>query len=156
MIVDLVPERLEMAKRFGADVTINKANRSDTDVVSEIMEQTSGWGADLVLELAGTPQVISAGLKMLRKGGQYCWQGNVFPGATVQCDAYDIITRWLTIRGFHNYDALQLAEAVSFIERTKGRYPFKEMVSHKLPLADLTKGLELAKERKAIRAAICP
>jgi threonine dehydrogenase-like Zn-dependent dehydrogenase len=156
IIIDVVPERLEMAKRFGADVTLNTKELSDNDVVSAVLDQTEGWGADLVLELAGTPKVLASGLKMLRKGGQYCWQGNVFPGAKCEIDACDVITRWLTIRGFHNYDALQLAEAIGFIDRTKGKYPFKEMVGQKLPLADLAKGLKLAEERKAVRVAICP
>jgi putative phosphonate catabolism associated alcohol dehydrogenase len=155
IVLDVVPERLETAKRFGADVVFNTRELSDNSIVSAVMDQTAGWGADLVLELAGTPKVIPAGLKMLRKGGQYCWQGNVFPGAKVELDAYDIITRWLTIRGFHNYDALQLAEAIGFIERTKDKYPFKELVSHKFPLVDLAKGLKVAEERKAVRAAIC-
>jgi len=156
IILDVVPERLEMAKRFGADVALDTREFADSDIVSFVMDHTSGWGADLILELAGTPKVLPAGLKMLRKGGQYCWQGNVFPGAKVEVDAYEIITRWITIRGFHNYDALQLAEAIHFIERTRDRYPFREIVSHKLPLADLAKGLKLAEERKAVRAAVCP
>ena len=155
IVLDVVPERLETAKRFGADVVFNTKELSDSDTVSAVMDQTGGWGADLVLEVAGTPKVLPAGLKMLRKGGQYCWQGNVFPGAKVEFDAYDIITRWLTIRGFHNYDALQLAEAIGFIERTKDKYPFKELVSRKFPLVDLAKGLKVAEERKAVRAAIC-
>ncbi|MGA2992100.1 MAG: zinc-binding dehydrogenase [Candidatus Korobacteraceae bacterium] len=156
IILDVVPERLEMTKKFGADVVLNTRELRDSDVISFVMDHTGGWGADLVLELAGTPKVLPAGLKMLRKGGQYCWQGNVFPEAKVEVDAYEVITRWLTIRGFHNYDALQLAEAIGFIERTREKYPFGEMVSHKLPLTDLAKGLKLAEERKAVRAAVCP
>jgi putative phosphonate catabolism associated alcohol dehydrogenase len=156
IIIDMVPERLEMAKRFGADVAVNSRGLRDEDLIASIMEQTEGWGADVILELAGTPKVLPAGLKMLRKGGRYSWQGNVFPNATFPCDAYDIITRWITIRGFHNYDALQLAEAVAFIERTKDKYPFRDLVGCKLPLADLARGLKIAEERKAVRAAICP
>ncbi len=156
MIIDMVPERLELAKLFGADVVFDSRQLTDEQIISGVMEQTGGWGADLVLELAGTPKVIPAGLKMLRKGGRYCWQGNVFPGAKVEINAYDIITRWITIRGFHNYDALQLAEAIAFIERTNDRYPYKDIVSHKFPLTDIAKGLKIAQERKAVRAAICP
>lgn len=156
IILDVVPERLEMAKKFGADVVLDTRELAEGDVISFVTDNTGGWGADVVMELAGTPRVLSSGLKMLRKGGQYCWQGNVFPGASVEVDACEIITRWLSIRGFHNYDALQLAEAIGFIERTKDRYPFEELVSHKLPLADIAKGLKLAEERKAVRAAVCP
>ncbi len=156
MIVDVVPDRLQMAKRFGADVVLDSGKMSDGELVARVMEETAGWGADLVLEVAGTPKVIPVGLKMLRKGGRYCWQGNVFPNAKVECDACDIITRWITIRGLHNYDALQLAESVRFIERTKDRYPFRDIVSRKFPLVDLARGLKVAEERKAIRAAICP
>lgn len=156
IVVDIVPQRLEMAKDFGADNVINASDLSDQELIEKVRDLTEGWGSDLVVEVAGTPKVVSAGLGMLRKGGRYAEIGNVFPGATFDVDANDLITRWITIKGIHNYDALQLAEALSFVERTRDIYPYKKLVTHKLSLNDIEKGMKIMEERKAIRVAICP
>lgn len=156
IVVDMVPERLEMARKFGADALINARDCSDQEMIQKVMDLTGGWGADLAVEVAGTPKVVPAGLKMLRKGGRYVEVGNVFPGAKFEVDGYDIITRLITIKGVHNYDALQLGESLGFVERTKDIYPFKDLVTHKLPLEKLAEGMKITEERKAIRVAIYP
>ena len=48
--VDLVPERLELARRYGAEV-IDWENEGDP--VAEILESTSGRGADAVIDAVG-------------------------------------------------------------------------------------------------------
>ena len=48
--VDLVPERLELARRYGAEV-IDWENEGDS--VAEIVESTSGRGADAVIDAVG-------------------------------------------------------------------------------------------------------
>jgi len=49
--VDLVPERLELARRFGAE-TVEWTN--DGDPAAEIMSMTHGRGADAVIDAVGT------------------------------------------------------------------------------------------------------
>lgn len=156
IVTDIIDTRLEMAKKFGADVVINVKESSDAEIIKKVHELTAGWGADLAVEVAGTPSAIPMGLKMLRKGGRYVQMGNVFPGAIHEIDGYEIITKWLTIKGVHNYDALQLSEALNFIERNNNKYPFKEFVTHKVSLDEIEKGIEIAESRKAIRVAVCP
>jgi threonine dehydrogenase-like Zn-dependent dehydrogenase len=64
--VDALPERLEMAKRLGADhvVDIRKA-----DPVREIMRITGGRGVDVAIEALGTQTTFEACLSVLRPGG---------------------------------------------------------------------------------------
>lgn len=64
--VDALPERLEMAKRLGADhvVNIRKA-----DPVHEIMRITGGRGVDVGIEALGTQMTFEACLRVLRPGG---------------------------------------------------------------------------------------
>jgi threonine dehydrogenase-like Zn-dependent dehydrogenase len=47
--VDLVPERLELAKRYGAETIDTRA----ADAVEEILERTEGRGADAVIDAVG-------------------------------------------------------------------------------------------------------
>ena len=64
--VDAIPERLAMAKRLGADVTINF---KEADPVAEILRLTGGRGADAAIEAVGTQQTFESCLRALKPGG---------------------------------------------------------------------------------------
>ena len=66
IVVDGIPNRLEMAKRLGADVTINFRN---TEPVAEIMRLTEGRGVDVAIEALGTQQTFENCLRTLKAGG---------------------------------------------------------------------------------------
>jgi alcohol dehydrogenase len=65
--IDLADSRLEAARRFGADTTINNA-REDPNAV--IMELTDGLGADAALEAVGVPQTFELAAGLVRPGGR--------------------------------------------------------------------------------------
>lgn len=58
--------RLEAAEKSGADLVIDAARQ---DVISDIMEATSGMGVDLVVECAGSPVTFAQSTEMVRGGG---------------------------------------------------------------------------------------
>lgn len=64
--VDMLPDRLEMARRLGADHLINSAK---TDPVDEIMRLTNGRGVDVAIEALGKQATFEAALRVLRPGG---------------------------------------------------------------------------------------
>ena len=64
--VDGIPDRLVMAKRMGADITINFRN---VDPVAEIMRLTDGRGVDVAIEALGTQQTFESCLRALKPGG---------------------------------------------------------------------------------------
>lgn len=64
--VDTVPERLEMARRMGADHVVDFRR---TDPVEEIMQLTGGRGVDVAIEALGTQATFEAALRVLRPGG---------------------------------------------------------------------------------------
>jgi alcohol dehydrogenase len=65
--IDMADSRLEAARRFGADVTINNGH---SDPVAEIMELTDGLGADAALEAVGVPQTFELATELIRPGGR--------------------------------------------------------------------------------------
>ena len=64
--VDTAPARLEAAKQFGADVTVDAAH---ADVDSVVGELTGGLGADVVMEAVGTPETFETRTGLVRPGG---------------------------------------------------------------------------------------
>lgn len=66
--LDMADNRLEKAKEFGADITINPGRE---DVVQKILDMTDGYGCDIYIEATGHPSSVVQGLKMIRKLGRF-------------------------------------------------------------------------------------
>jgi threonine dehydrogenase-like Zn-dependent dehydrogenase len=64
--VDAVPERLAMARRFGANVVINYREQ---DPIAEIKRLTGGRGADVTIEALGQQTTFENALRATRPGG---------------------------------------------------------------------------------------
>jgi alcohol dehydrogenase len=65
--IDLADTRLDAAKRFGADVTVN--NGSD-DAVAVVQGLTDGLGADVAIEAVGVPESFELCTNLVRPGGR--------------------------------------------------------------------------------------
>ena len=64
--IDLADARLEAAKRFGADITVNNAGQDPMDVVKLL---TDGLGADVAIEAVGVPATFELAARLVRPGG---------------------------------------------------------------------------------------
>ena len=62
IVIDRLPERLELARAFGADHTLSAVELPTADRrVEAVKELTGGFGADVVADLVGYPEVIPEG-----------------------------------------------------------------------------------------------
>ena len=68
VVLDLKDDRLDIAKKAGADVVMNPAN---VDVDAEIKKMTDGYGCDVYIEETGHPKSVKQGLNMIRKLGTF-------------------------------------------------------------------------------------
>jgi threonine dehydrogenase-like Zn-dependent dehydrogenase len=64
--VDALPERLEIAKKLGANVTINP---KEEDPIAKIMSLTDNAGVDVAVEAVGTQATFEACTRAIRRGG---------------------------------------------------------------------------------------
>jgi alcohol dehydrogenase len=156
VVTDILDHRLEFIKAFGATDAINVGGMSDQDIVRTVQKMTDGFGVDCAMEVAGIPTLIPTGLKCLRTGGRYVEIGNSAPGANFTYDACDIVWRRLTLKGIHNYDARHLQAGVDLLAMTREKFPFKDIVTHRVSLEDINEGMRLADSGNAIRVAVCP
>jgi erythritol/L-threitol dehydrogenase len=95
--IDMVGERLQLAKSFGADMVINPREQDAPAVVRSL---TDGYGCDVYIEATGSPAGVEQGLNIIRKLGRFV-EFSVF-GAPVTID-WSIIgdRKELDIRGAH-------------------------------------------------------
>jgi alcohol dehydrogenase len=66
VVIDLADSRLEKARAFGADVTINNGRE---DAVALVNELTHGLGADVAVEAVGVPDTFELCTALVRPGG---------------------------------------------------------------------------------------
>jgi alcohol dehydrogenase len=154
--LDVVPDRLEAAKEFGADQTFNVSDMSEKQLVSAVRAQSPPDGADVVIEVCGVADVIPAGLQMLRTGGRYALGGIVNPNSEVAIDANMLVKRCITMRGIHNYHPRHLVQALDFVMTNRARFPFKDIVDSKFTLDQIGIAFKQAAQRSVLRAAIVP
>ena len=78
---DLFDEKLEVAKKMGADVVINSRKQ---DLVSAVLELTDGLGVEAAIDVTGSPASLNASLKSVMAGGRLVSVG--LPGEPVTMD----------------------------------------------------------------------
>src|SRR5262245_28706835 len=130
IVFDRIAERLELAHAFGADHPLSLANLETPERrIEAVMELTGGFGADVVADFAGYPQVIPEGLRMLRSGGCYLEVGNIAPGNMFSYDATALVRGNTRLVATSNYSPWAIPLALAFIRRNLTRFPFDRIVS---------------------------
>jgi D-arabinose 1-dehydrogenase-like Zn-dependent alcohol dehydrogenase len=146
IVIDGVDARLKMAKQMGADEIIDLKEYPDgKSRVKKVMELTGRWGADLIVEVVGFPEVMPEGIRMMCRGGRYLTLGNVMPRATYKEDPSILVGGNRSIQGVSLYPPMVLKKALDFLSRAKDRYPLASM-PEKYSLADINKAFEDANE----------
>ena len=145
IVIDAIPERLALARQFGADEVIDfKQIPEKADRVRRVRELTGGFGADVVVEVAGIAGVVQEGLEMTRVGGRYLWMGNIVPGVATEIVPHDAVRQPKTIRGVLAYDRWVIPRALDWVSRTREKYPFAKLVGARFPLEQINEAFEQA------------
>ncbi len=134
--LDLNDERLEVAKACGADLGLNP---SKVDVVEEVRALTEGYGCDVYIEATGHPAAVEQGLHMICKLGTFVefslMREPVTTDWTIIGDGKE-----LNIHGAH-LSAGCYPIAIDMLD--KGLLPMDRIVTHKLPLSEFQRGIDL-------------
>lgn len=137
IISDINDERLEIAKRLGADIVLNP-ERED---IKTLISQNILDGIDIAFEAVGLEVTVNQALNNLKNRGTCVFVGNAMKNITV--DMQNIVTRELRIFGTYTFTIEEFKESVSLLERIN----IKEMLSKVVPLEEGPKAFEeLAKK----------
>jgi threonine dehydrogenase-like Zn-dependent dehydrogenase len=143
--IDAIPERLELARGFGATHTINlRELTTKEERVERVKELTKGVGADVTVEVVGIAGVVQEGIEMTRVGGRYLWMGNIVPGMKAEIIPHDATRQPKTIRGVLAYDRWVLPRALDWVDRRQDVYPFDKLVGASFPLDQINAAFEQA------------
>ena len=70
LCADILPARLELARRMGADVTLNTAEKGSEGLKAEILQMTDGVGIGRICEASGSAMMLNGCFSYLRKVSQ--------------------------------------------------------------------------------------
>jgi threonine dehydrogenase-like Zn-dependent dehydrogenase len=140
MAVDISDAKLAVARKLGADVTINSATE---DVASRVAALT-GREPDIVIEASGAIEALDLATSLVRSGGRlniFSWQLGKRP---VNTGAWHIKgLEVLNSSPFYSSDFVKDFEAAVRLLR-RGLIDQRLLITHKFPWQDAQRGLEIA------------
>ncbi|MXP63508.1 NAD(P)-dependent alcohol dehydrogenase [Roseomonas sp. M0104] len=152
--VDRVPERLEMARRLGADHVVDFSRENPVEAIRRL---TDGRGVDVAIEALGTQGTFEAALRVLRPGGTLSSLGVYSGDLRIPLDAFAaglgdhrIITS-LCPGGKERMR--RLMEVIA-----GGRLDLKPLVTHRFPLDRIEEAYDLFSHQRdgVLKVAITP
>jgi threonine dehydrogenase-like Zn-dependent dehydrogenase len=149
--------KLELAKRFGADVTIDVSSLDDGEIVEAIRDETEGMGADVVVETVGQPGPVRVGLEMLRRGGTYLETGNFADTGEVALNVHrHIAAKNVLIYGNTNHPHDGYYRAFEMMHRYGGTFPWGDLITHRFSLDQAQEALETSFSPDALKVVFVP
>lgn len=144
--VDLLPERLHMALKLGADATF-LAPQNHQELRQTLNEYTEGRGSDAVIITAPGAQPLLSALACVRKGGML----NIFAAhtGTVPINIETLYQQELTVSSTYSSSPTELPIALDML--ANGEVLVDMLISHRLPLERFSEGVALMRERVALK-----
>jgi L-iditol 2-dehydrogenase len=154
---DRLPRRLELARAFGATLTLDASATEAAERVELVREHTAGRGADIVVDCSGVPETFPECLRLVRQGGVVVEAGAFVDLGPVSVNPNaDICTRGITVIGVGGERATSYVPAMRMLAQNLDRLPFDRIVTHHLPLGRAAEALEVAQRDGAMKVVIEP
>ena len=149
IVIDMVAERLALARKFGADVVINPR---EEDALAIVRSLTGGYGCDVYIEATGSPAGVTQGLSLIRKLGRFV-EFSVF-GADATVD-WSIIgdRKELDVRGVH-LGPYCYPIAIDLLQR--GLVTSQGIVTHDYALEEWDAAIGMANSLDSIKVLLRP
>jgi L-iditol 2-dehydrogenase len=144
MAVDVSDYRLEAARRFGAE----HAFKAGADLPARVRQVNSGMLADRVVVCTGNRDANAQALECVERGGCILFFAPTDPGAAIPLPVGDFFFRNdRTLTTSYAGSPADYAEAVDIIRA--GRVRVRDMITHRLALAEASQGFQLVEKADA-------
>jgi L-iditol 2-dehydrogenase len=129
----------ELAKQMGADVVI----ASGPETVAEVLEETEGRGADVVIECTGVMKQIANAIRMVRFGGRILLFG-ITSATSGELPFYDLYFKELTLINSRAATAQDFPAMIDLVDR--GVVRLEPLISHRMSLGELATALGMVED----------
>jgi L-iditol 2-dehydrogenase len=143
--------RLQRAKEFGADITINAKSYA----TEELKEANDGRLADRVILCTGAMPAVKQAIESVERGGSILFFAVPKPGVEVDIPVNDFWRNEVAVLTSYGAAPRDLKESVELIGSKKIRV--SDMITHELPLEEAQKGFKLVADAdKSIKVILKP
>src|SRR5215467_4412298 len=117
------PDKLAIAKQYGADHVINIKGMSSTDIAAELSKATGQRDLDAIIDCAGSPELIQLEFSLLSISGHYVDVGLV--GDRIDIPLFPRVSREQTLHGSYWGSNIDLTEVMALAAKGKIRHTLK-------------------------------
>jgi threonine dehydrogenase-like Zn-dependent dehydrogenase len=144
--------RRKLARHFGADLTIDPRAEN---LVSRVVEETAGRGADCVLVAAPAPAAYSQSVQMAAVGGRINFFAGLPSGqGEVRIDANLVHYRELLVTGSTANTTQDCVDALAILAAHPDSY--RRLITHRFALADAERAIAVAASGDALKVVVQP
>jgi len=143
IITDQVAQRLEVAKKLGADFTVNVGGKSDEEIIKEIQSFRPGEEPNICYECTGTESACRLSLKATARGGVVTLVGQ--GPSLITVPFVTIGMRELDVLGIFRY-ANSYPTALSLV--ASGKVDVKPLITHRYKLEEAVEAFAMARDGK--------
>ena len=148
--VDVVPEKLELARELGA----TEALAAGPETVEKVRELTSG-GAEKVIETVGSERVLADAYAATRRGGTTVTVGLPHPDRMLEIQAVSLVAEERTLRGSYLGSSVPRTDIPRYVDLYReGRLPVDRLLTHRIGLDEVNEGFDRLASGEAVRQAI--
>jgi L-iditol 2-dehydrogenase len=145
------PTRLQVAQTLGATALVNA---HEQDPVAAVRRLTGGYGADVVIECAGTKLAWETAVEAVRKGGRVLWFGGLPGGTKIELEAGRIHYGEIALLNMHGGTAAEAREAFGLL--ASGSVNVQALLSGELPLEEVETALRQMMAGQVVKRVINP
>lgn len=150
--VDIDPQKLEWASKFGATHTVNA---SEKDPIQAIKDLTDGYGADYTFEAVGIPQTLEQALWSRDLAGTCVFIGVPGPGPRLDLDLQRLFDLGGILRPSWYGDCLPTRDFPLLANwYAQGQLNLDDLVSRKITLEETEEAFEAMKRGETLRSVI--
>lgn len=129
--------RRNLAKNFGADLTVNPYVENLKEIVKY---ETDGHGVDISIEAVGSPSTALEAVNLLNKGGKALIFGVAKQGDTFKLDLFKLYSNETSVFGSFT-NPHENNESLNILR--KKIIPTSSFISHRIKIDELAQGLKL-------------
>lgn len=149
--------RLELAREFGADYTINFRNfPTAEELAEEVRNVTKGLGAHFAFSVTGVPQATSTIFKLVRRGGGVCEVGFFVENGLASINPHeDFCKKEITLVGTWAYNSWEYPNAYHFLQRAERiGLPIQKLITHRFPLDQIDEAFKTNLRQEGIKVIV--
>lgn len=155
--VDGNEQRLDFAKRMGAEQTVNFMQHKGIEALTKgVTDAFGGYAADFAFQCTGSPAAHANIYKFIRNGGGLCELGFFINGGDAVINPhFDLCSKEITLVGSWVYTLRDYATTFDFLKRAKAiGLPMDELITHEFPLEQINEALVTNLKQEGLKIAI--